>query len=93
MKNYSKTEEDHAENVIKGIADSGVNLAVVGGSISDICMHFCEKYKIMVVRVPSKFELRRLCRALNASPMARLGAPTAEEMGHCDDVHVQEIGS
>lgn len=44
-------------------------------------MHFCEKYKIMVVRVPSKFELRRLCKAVNASPLARLGAPTAEEMG------------
>jgi len=47
----------------------------------------------MVVRVPSKFELRRLCRALNASPLARLGAPTAEEMGECDSVHVEEIGS
>lgn len=75
------------------IANSGVNLIIVGGSISDICMHFCEKYKIMVVRVPSKFELRRLCRALNASPLARLGAPTAEEMGECDAVHVEEIGS
>jgi len=56
-------------------------------------MHFCEKYKIMVVRVPSKFELRRLCKALNASPLARLGAPTAEEMGECDSVFVEEIGS
>lgn len=91
--NYTKTEEDHAESVIKGIADSGVSLVIVGGSISDICLHFCEKYKIMVVRIPSKFELRRLCRALSASPLARLGPPTAEEMGECDSVHVEEIGS
>lgn len=86
--NYTKTEEDHAEKIIKEIADSGVNLLVVGGSISDICLHFCEKYKMMVVRVTSKFEIRRLCKALNASILARLGAPTLEEMGHCDEVRV-----
>ena len=66
LMNYTKTEEEHAEKVIKSIADSGVNLVVVGGSISDICLHYCEKYELMVVRIMSKFELRRLCRCLSA---------------------------
>ena len=47
----------------------------------------------MVVRVMSKFELRRLCRCLNATALARLGAPTAEEIGVADDVYQTEIGS
>jgi len=42
--NYTKSEEDHAESIIRSIADTGVNLVVVGGSISDICLHYCEKY-------------------------------------------------
>jgi len=66
LMNYTKSEEEHAEKVIRSIADSGVNLLVVGGSISDICMHYAEKFKLMVVRVTSKFELKRLCKCLSA---------------------------
>lgn len=91
--NYTKSEEEHAENVIRSIADSGVDLLVVGGSISDICLHYCEKYKLMVVRIMSKFELKRLCKCLSAQALARLGAPTEEEMGTADEVYVTEIGS
>lgn len=56
-------------------------------------LHYIEKYKMMVLKVTSKFELKRLCKALGATPVARLGAPTAEEIGSCDCVHVEEIGS
>lgn len=51
LMNYTKTEEEHAERVIKSIADSGCNLVVVGGSISDICLHYAEKFKLMVVKI------------------------------------------
>lgn len=46
----------------------------------------------MVVRVPSKFDLRRLCRVVGATPLARLGAPLPEEMGYVDIVETVEIG-
>lgn len=91
--NYTKSEEEHAENVIRSIADAGVDLLVVGGSISDICLHYCEKYKLMVVRIMSKFELKRLCKCLSAQALARLGAPSQEELGTADEVYVTEIGS
>lgn len=64
--NYTKTEEAHAEKVIKSIADTGVNLIVVGGTISDICLHYAEKFKLMIVKIQSKFELKRLCKCLSA---------------------------
>lgn len=93
LMNYTKSEEEHAEKVIRSIADAGVNLVVVGGSISDICMHYAEKFNIMVVRIMSKFELKRLCKCLDATALARLGAPTEEEIGTADEVYVTEIGS
>jgi len=91
--NYTKSEEDHAGKIIKSIADTGVKLLVVGGTVSDICMHYCEKYGLMVVKVLSKFELKRLCKCLGATAVTRLGAPTPEEVGTADEVYVQEIGS
>ncbi len=47
----------------------------------------------MVIKILSKFELRRLCRVTGATAMTRLGAPMAEEMGYCEVVESIEIGS
>jgi len=91
--NYSKSEEEFAEKIIKGVAESGAKVVVVGGTISDICLHYCEKYSLMVIKVLSKFELKRLCKSVGATALTRLGSPTAEELGNADEVFVQEIGS
>lgn len=88
LMNYTKGEEDHAEQIVKGIAESGVKVVVCGGSVADIMLHYMEKYKLMVVRVMSKFELRRLARCVGAIQLTRLGAPSAEEMGQADHVFV-----
>lgn len=47
----------------------------------------------MIVRIMSKFELKRLAKAINARILTRLGAPTAEEMGYCSKIEVEEVGS
>lgn len=91
--NYNKSEEKLAENIVKAIADSGASVVVAGGSISEIMIHYLEKYKLMILKVTSKFELKRLCKALGATPIARLGAPIVDELGTCDLVFVDEIGS
>lgn len=46
----------------------------------------------MAVKIPSKWELRRLCGAVNATALVRLGPPTAEEAGFVDLVEVREVG-
>lgn len=93
MLNYTKSEEDFAEKICNKIAESGVKLIVSGGAVSDLMLHFLEKYKIMIVRITSKFELKRICKATGATPLARLDAPTPDEMGECDECYVTEIGS
>ncbi len=68
-------------------------MIVIGGSISDICLHYFIKYGIGVLRIPSKFELLRLAKLLNANPINQVKVPTLEEIGYCDRVSVKEIGS
>jgi T-complex protein 1 subunit theta len=42
----------------------------------------------MVIKVLSKFELKRLCKAMGATALTRLGEPTAEELGTADEIFV-----
>jgi len=93
LEKYSQTEEDQMESKIKAIHDAGVGLVVCGGTISEMAMHFFERFKIMVIKSPSKFELRRICQACRATGILSLAPPTAEEMGWIDECKVQELGS
>jgi len=93
LMNYNKSEENVMHELIKKIADSGAKVIVVGSALSEMALHFIERYKMMVIKVPSKFELRRVCKSIKATPVVRMGAPTPEELGSCDVVTVEEIGS
>ncbi|KNC49289.1 chaperonin [Thecamonas trahens ATCC 50062] len=90
---FSKAEEAQMERTIKGIADSGANVVLTGGKVSDIALHFLDKYNLLVVKVLSKFQLRRLCKAVGARPLVNLGVPTPDDLGFCADIHVEEVGS
>eukprot|EP00697_Spironema_sp_BW2_P000196 gnl/Spiro4/10263_TR5456_c0_g1_i1.p2 gnl/Spiro4/10263_TR5456_c0_g1~~gnl/Spiro4/10263_TR5456_c0_g1_i1.p2 ORF type:complete len:558 (-),score=146.29 gnl/Spiro4/10263_TR5456_c0_g1_i1:95-1663(-) len=93
LMNYNKTEEEDMEKVISGIAETGVKAIVCGASISEMAMHFIERYRMIAVKILSKFELRRLCKTVGATPLVRMGVPTPEELGFVDSVSVEEIGS
>jgi len=92
LMNFSQKEEQQLENKIKAIVESGCNIIVTGGKAADMALHFCNKYKVMVVRLNSKFDVRRLCRATQATALPMLSVPTPEETGHCDTVYLDEIG-
>jgi hypothetical protein len=47
-------------------------------------MHYLNKYQIAVLKALSKLDLRRSCRVVNATPLARMGAPIPEEAGWVD---------
>jgi T-complex protein 1 subunit theta len=76
----------------KEIADSGVKVIVAGSGIGDLALHYLNRMDIAVIKVLSKFDLRRLCRVMGATPLARLGAPTPEEAGFVDIFETVEIG-
>jgi hypothetical protein len=64
-----------------------------GGAIGEMAMHFIEKYGMMALRIPSKFDMRRFCRATGATAMTKLQAPGAADLGYVKHVVVREIGN
>lgn len=71
MLSFSKGEEERLEASIKALADAGVNVIVAGSTIGELAMHFLNRYKFLVVKVLSKFDLRRLSRVAGATALTR----------------------
>lgn len=92
MLDFTKGEEAQVETIIKELHDSGLRVLVAGATVGELAQHYLNRYGILVIKVMSKFELRRLCRVVGASPLARLGAPMPDEMGTVDVVETLEIG-
>ena len=81
LKNYNKSEEKKMEDIVASIAAAGVKAVICNGSCSEMAIHFLDRYDIMVIKIMSKFELRRICGALGATAVLKLGACSPEEMG------------
>ncbi|KAF8630756.1 hypothetical protein AX17_005351 [Amanita inopinata Kibby_2008] len=92
MLNFTTGEEKQLEKIIKEIADSGVKVIIGGSSVGELALHYFNRFNIAVLKVLSKFDLRRVSRVVNATPLARMGAPTAEEAGFVDVFETTEIG-
>uniref|UniRef100_A0A1B6L1Y9 T-complex protein 1 subunit theta n=1 Tax=Graphocephala atropunctata TaxID=36148 RepID=A0A1B6L1Y9_9HEMI len=92
LMNFSRGEENLLEEQIKAIAESGADVIVGGSKFGDMALHYINKYNMMAVRLNSKFDLRRLCKAVNATALPRLTPPNKEELGYADSVCVDELG-
>ncbi|KXX83272.1 putative T-complex protein 1 subunit theta [Madurella mycetomatis] len=92
MLDFTKGEETQLEAIIKELHDVGLRVIVAGSTVGELAMHYLNRYGILVIKILSKFELRRVCRVVGATPLARLGAPMPDEMGNIDVVETQEIG-
>jgi chaperonin GroEL (HSP60 family) len=63
-----------------------LQVVVSGGNIGEMAMHFLEKYGLLVIRIPSKFDLRRFCRATGSVALVKLQTPQADELGFAKQV-------
>lgn len=79
--NYNKSEEKKMEDIVASIAATGVKGVVVNGTVNEMALHFLEKYSLLVLKIMSKFDLRRICGALGATAVLKLGPCSPEEMG------------
>ncbi|KAI1330327.1 T-complex protein 1 subunit theta [Xylariaceae sp. FL0255] len=92
MMDFSKGEEAQLETAIKELHDVGLRVVIAGSTVGELAMHYLNRYGILVIKILSKFELRRICRVVGATPLARLGAPMPDETGSIDIVETLEIG-
>lgn len=92
LESYSQGEEANMEAIVRSIADSGVNVIVTGQAVGEMALHFASKFGILVLKLGSQWELRRLCRATKANPLTRLQPVDKRDQGHCTSVHLKEIG-
>ena len=93
LESYSKSEEDKFETMIKGLADAGIQVVVGSGSMSEMAVHFFEKYKIFAMKIMSKWELKRLARAVGATPVVKLCTPSPDDLGYANEVNVKEAAA
>lgn len=92
LTNFSQGEEEHLEGQIKAIADTGAKVIVSGAKFGSLGLHYVDKYKMTAVRLTSKFDLKRICKAVGATALLKLQAPTQDQLGYCDEVSIDEIG-
>lgn len=92
LENYAKTEEAKVEELIKAVAESGAKVVVSGAAVGEMALHFCERYKLMVLKISSKFELRRFCRTTGSVAILKLSQPNPDDLGYADSISVEEIG-
>lgn len=89
---YNAGEEKAVEKVIREMSEMGIGCVVSGGTFGDMAKHFLDKYQMLYVKVASKFELRRICKLVNARPLVKFEKPTFEDVGYCASMRVEEYG-
>jgi T-complex protein 1 subunit theta len=89
---YNKSEETKMQDIIAGLQQAGIGLVVTGGNVSDMALHFMEQYHVACLRIGSKWELRRLCQAVGATALVRLGTPLPDELGYAAQVRQESLG-
>lgn len=89
---FSRGEESLLETQIKSIAATGATVIVSGGKFGDMALHYMNKYNLMAVRLPSKFDIRRLAKTVGATALSKLVAPSQDELGYADSVYIDELG-
>ncbi|KAG1858058.1 hypothetical protein DFJ58DRAFT_312426 [Suillus subalutaceus] len=55
----------------KEIADSGIRVIIAGSSVGDLALHYLNRFNIVILKVLSKINLRRVDCVVNATPRPR----------------------
>ncbi|KAA6392708.1 MAG: putative T-complex protein 1 subunit theta [Streblomastix strix] len=94
LQNYTALEENRMRDKINNvILATGAKVVVCGATISEIAMHYLEQAGVMVIKVPSKFDLQRFCAATNAVAKVTMDvSPQPEELGFANSIDAKEVG-
>jgi len=71
------------EQQVKSFVEAGCKVVVTGGKVGELFLHYCNKFGLMVVRLLSKFDLRRLCKSIGATALPRLVSVSTDQCCSC----------
>lgn len=74
LEGYSASEERKVEEAVAAVAAAGARVVVSGSAIGEMAQHFIDKAGLMAIKIPSKFDLSRFCRATGARAPPRAPA-------------------
>ncbi|XP_078525785.1 T-complex protein 1 subunit theta-like isoform X1 [Lissotriton helveticus] len=89
---FGSCQEDLIAARVLSISNTGVNVIVVAGKVEDLGLYYADKYKLMVVKMTSRNDMRHLAKATGATILMTLIPPLDKDIGHCDQVYLDEIG-
>jgi len=92
LTDLANSEERRMGGMVKELADAGITCVVAGSTVSELASHFFERHGIMVIKVISKFEQRRICKVTGAAQLAKFVLPSPAEIGVCSSVSEDEVG-
>ncbi|KAG2038328.1 hypothetical protein BDR03DRAFT_1010022 [Suillus americanus] len=56
------------KQIFKEIADSSIKIIIAGSSVSDLAPHYLNRFNIAILKVPFKFDRRRVARVVDTTP-------------------------
>jgi T-complex protein 1 subunit delta len=98
MDRLIKEERRYLLQLVKKIADTGVNVLLIQKSIlrdacSDMALHFLAKKNILVIKDIEREDIPFLCASLNAKPIAHIDQFTPDKFGKADLVREITLGN
>lgn len=87
MLNFSRDEEMGIRCLVDSICENA-NLVVCSGSVKEQFAEFFDEHRVMVVKVESKFDIRRIMRMTRGCILQSIRKPRREEVGEIDCVSV-----
>ena len=92
MLSYESKEKDLMDEKINKFLAKGINV-ILAPHFNDGVIEICDKKKILVLKIQSKFEIQRIARLTNSTVLPNLISPKSHEIGFCDKVSVRTFGS
>lgn len=85
---FGKDEDKHIESLVNSISEN-VDAIFCNGNVNEQYVEFFNSKHVMVIKIISKFDLRRIMRMTNSKLLQTVRKPQMEETGKID--HIKTI--
>jgi T-complex protein 1 subunit theta len=89
---YKTNENFLIEQIVKELFENQINCVIANG-FSELALFFMEKYKIMALKIQSRFDVKRIAKTCGAIVIGKIRKPTFDEIGKCDLISVRTFGT